>query len=354
MTTFDGKAKFSLHIEGGIEEGDSVPAVVLSQILINAQRSFDLIGVHIEGRTVRERARIPSATRSRFQLICKLPMPGCYAIPIELGGKDLLDEHIGRAMSVFKAIIEGITKHDAKHITDALPDEGLRHRLLESIRGMTPRADAKWSLKLWDAGDTEFGVLDIGSDEIIRSAIIPAAERATSQVVTGVLTNINFTDRVVTIIYPPTQRLMDCVYDEAVEELLIENRRGLIQVTGQVVLDDEGVPKKIIDVNDIRELDLSSIAVGQIRFNDLILKLKQGLTLEPTMDETNQLLCIVKDDLGIDVFAHTREELVAELNEQIAMLWVEYAQAGDDVLDIEAIKMKKALLAMFNEVSNDA
>lgn len=354
MTTFDGKAKFSLHIEGGLEEGDAVPAIVLSQILTNAQRSFDLIGVHIEGRTVRERARIPSTTKSRFQLVCKLPIPGCYAIPIELGGKDLLADHIENAMNVFKTIIEGITKRDTKRICDALPDEGLRHRLLESIRGMAPRADAKWSLKFWDASDIEFGLLDTQSDEAIRSAIIPAAERATSQVVTGVLTNINFTDRVVTIIYPPTQRLMECVYDEAVEELLIENRRGLIQVTGQVVLDEEGVPKKIIDVNDIRELDLSMMVVDRIRFNHLDLRLKESLALVPTMDETSQFLCVTKDDLGIDVFARTREELVDELKQQIAMLWEEYARANDDDLDIEAIKLKKDLLAMFSEVSDAA
>ena len=89
------------------------------------------------------------------------------------------------------------------------------------------------------------------------------------RVVTGQLTNINFTNRIVTIIYPPTKREMECVYDDAVDELLIENRRGLIQVTGRVVLDDAGAPKKIIDVNDIRELDLSPLAVDTVKVGDL-------------------------------------------------------------------------------------
>jgi hypothetical protein len=135
----------------------------------------------------------------------------------------------------------------------------LRHRLLEAIRGMTPRADAKWSLKLWDAGNTEFGELNTDSEATIRAAIVPADEQAESQVVTGYLTNINFTNRIVTIIYPPTKREMECVYDDAVEDLLIENRRDLIQVTGLIVLDDAGAPKKITNVNDIRELDLSPL-----------------------------------------------------------------------------------------------
>lgn len=44
-------------------------------------------------------------------------------------------------------------------------------------------------------------------------------------------------------------------------DLLIENRRDFDPVTGLIVLDDAGAPKKITNVNDIRELDL--IAPGR-------------------------------------------------------------------------------------------
>ncbi|MBK9441317.1 MAG: hypothetical protein IPN53_08375 [Comamonadaceae bacterium] len=354
MTNPDGKTAFSLHIETGTEKGDAVPAAVLAQILTSAQRSFELIGVHIEGRTVQQRARISAATRSRFQLVCRLPVPGCYAVPIVLGGNDLLAEHITAAMDVFKKTISGITAHDSEAINKAMPDAGLRHRLLEAIRGMAPRADAKWSLKLWDAGNIEFGELNTESEATIRAAIVPADEQAESQVVTGYLTNINFTNRVVTIIYPPTKREMECVYDETIEDLLIENRRDLIQVTGLIVLDDAGAPKKITNVNDIRELDLSPLVVDTIKVGKLVLKAKQGITLEPTTDETKQLICVTHADLGIDAFARTRDALVSELNEQIGMLWQEYALAADDDLDGVAIKMKQALLAAFSEVAHGA
>ena len=354
MTNPDGKTAFSLHIETGTENGDAVPAAVLAQILTSAQRSFELIGVHVEGRTIQQRARISAATRSRFQLVCRLPEPGCYAVPIELGGQDLLAEHITAAMDVFKKIIGGITKGDSEEIGKAMPDVGLRHRLLEAIRGMTPRADAKWSLKLWDAGSIEFGELNTNSDATIRAAIVPADEQAESQVVTGYLTNINFTNRIVTIIYPPTKREMECIYDEAVEDLLIENRRGLIQVTGLMVLDDAGVPKKITNVNDISELDLSPLVVDTVKVGKSVLKVKQSITLEPATDETKQLICVTHAELGIDVFARTRDALVTELNEQIGMLWQEYALAEDDALDGIAIKMKQALLAAFSEVAHGA
>lgn len=354
MTNPDGKTSFSLHIDGGVQDGDAVPAAVLAQILSNSQRAFELIGTHVEGRTIRERARISAATRSRFQLVCRLPAPGCYAVPVELGGKDLLAEHIAAALETFRKMIEGITRRDTAWIIAALPDQGLRHRVLEAIRGMSPRADDKWRLKLWDATNVEFGELNTESEAIIREAIVPIEEREASQVVTGQLTNINFTHRIVTIFYLPTKREMECVYEDAVEELLIENRRGPIQVTGQVVLDDAGAPKKIIDVNDIRELDLSPLAVDTVKLGDRVIKASKGITLEPTTDETQQLICVSDIALGIDVFARSREALVGELNEQIGMLWQEYALADDDALDGEAIKMKQALLAAFREVADGA
>lgn len=354
MTNPDGKAAFSLHIETGTENGDAVPAAVLAQILTSAQRSFELIGVYVEGRTIQQRARISAATRSRFQLVCRLPVPGCYAVPIELGGNDLLAEHITAAMDVFKKIIGGITNHDSEAINKAMPDVSLLPRLLEAIRGMAPRADAKWSLKLWDAGNIEFGELNTDSEATIRAAIVPADEQAESQVVTGYLTNINFIKRIVTIIYPPTKREMECVYDEAIEDLLIDNRRDLIQVTGLMVLDDAGAPKQITNVNDIRELDLSPLIVDTVRLGKLVLKAKQSITLEPATDETKQLICVTHADLGIDAFARTRDALVSELNEQIGMLWQEYALAADDDLDGMAIKMKQALLAAFSEVAHGA
>ena len=51
MTNPNDQTSFSLHIEGGIQNGEAVPATVLAQILGNAQRAFELIGTHVEGRT---------------------------------------------------------------------------------------------------------------------------------------------------------------------------------------------------------------------------------------------------------------------------------------------------------------
>lgn len=55
------------------------------------------------------------------------------------------------------------------------------------------------------------------------------------------------------------------------------------------------------------------------------------------------------DSIGLDVFASTKAELAAEIPKQLAMLWKEYALADDSELTESAQKVKRNLLATFEE-----
>lgn len=350
------KPSFSFHIDGGTPDEHAVPAVILVQILENAQRAFELIGVHVEGRGIKERARVSAATSQRFQLVCQLPESGSYAMPVTIGGAgelfvaDLAD----KAFGIFRGIMEHVSARSTVGLASALPDERIRRRVLEAVKGMAPRADAKWKLSLHDDRDVSFATFDVETIPFVEETLVPVEQREAARVVTGELKSIDFTERKVTIIYPPTSKELACIYEEAVEDLLYEKRRDLIQVTGRVLLDDQGAPKQIIDVTDIRDLDLSTLALDTVRHSGLTLKAAPTLSFEPTLDESKQLLCIEHGELGIDVYAPTRETLLAELHGQLAMLWREYAQASDDELDAPARLLKQALRARFTEAVHAA
>lgn len=356
MTANPSKPSFTFHIEGGAPEDHVVPVSVLVQILENAQRAFELIGVHVEGRGIKERARVSAATSKRFQLICQLPAPGSYAMPVTIGGTGELFsiDLASKALGIFRGVMEHVSARSIEGLASALPDDRIRRRVLEAVKGMSPRADASWKLSLHDDQDVSFATFDVETIPFVEETLVPAEQREAARVVTGELKSIDFTERKVTIIYPPTSKEMACIYEEAVEDLLYEKRRDLIQVTGRVLLDEQGAPKQIIDVTDIRDLDLSALVLDSIRHRGLTLKAVPALTLEPVLDETRQLLCIEQGELGIDVYATTREALLAELHEQLAMLWQEYAQAPDDDLDAPARLLKQALLARFTEAARAA
>lgn len=347
---------FSFHIEPTGNDTHTVPAAVLVQILENAQRAFELIGVHVEGRGIKERARVPAQISQRYQLVCKIPEHGSYALPVTVGGMgDLFSPELAnKAFGIFRGVLENVASQNISALTGALPDARILRRVLESIKGMAPRAGAQWKLNLHDDQDQTFALLDEATIPFVEQTLVPAEQREAARVVTGELKSIDFTERKVTIIYPPNSKELACIYEESVEDLLYEKRRDLIQVTGRVLLDEQGTPKQIIDVTDIRDLDLSALVLDTVRHGTLTLKAAPALTLEPTLDETKQLLCIEHGKLGIDVYATTRETLLAELHEQVAMLWQEYAQVPDEALDANARQLKQALLNKFSEAPHAA
>jgi len=356
MTTTADQTAFSFHIEGGDPNVQAIPANVLVQILENAQRAFELIGVHVEGRGIKERARVSAATSQRFQLVCQVPVSGSYALPVTVGGSgELFSADLAKkAFDIFHNVMGHVSARNNAGLISALPDDRIRRRVLESVKGMSPRADAKWKLSLHDDQGMSFATFDVETIPFVEQTLVPVEQREAARIVTGELKSIDFTERKITIIYPPTSKELACIYEESVEDLLYEKRRDLIQVTGRVLLDEQGMPKQIIDVTDIRDLDLSALIVDTIRHGSLTLKALPALTFEPTLDDTKQLLCIEKSELGIDVYATTRETLLAELHEQISMLWQEYAQALDDDLDAPARQLKQALLKRFSEVTHAA
>lgn len=352
MDMASSTTSFSFHINTRDPQAHAVPATVLVQILENAQRAFELIGVQVEGREIRERVRVSAATAQRFQLVCHVPQAGSYAMPVSVGSMaDLLGSEMpGRAITIFKDVMGLVSSRNAAGLAGALPDRRIRRRVLESIKGMAPRLDAGWTLGFYDSQDASFATFDTDTIPFVEETLVPPEQREAARVVTGELTSIDFAARKVSIIYPPTSKILECLYEEAVEDLLYEKRRDLIQVTGRVLLDDQGAPKQIIDVTDIRDLDTSPLTVSGVRTAAFSLKTNAPMTLDVEMDDTKQLLYVMQPDLGIDVYATNRESLLVELQEQLAMLWNEYALASDDELDEPARKMKQALLTQFAEV----
>ena len=127
------KPSFSFHIDYGTRDVHAVPATVLVQILENAQRAFELIGVHVEGRGIKERARVSAATSQRFQLVCQLPESGSYAMPVTVGGAGELfvAELADKAFGIFRGVMEHVSARSTVGLATALPDERIRRRVLE-------------------------------------------------------------------------------------------------------------------------------------------------------------------------------------------------------------------------------
>jgi hypothetical protein len=78
------------------------------------------------------------------------------------------------------------------------------------------------------------------------------------------------------------------------------------------------------------------------------------LLLTPQMDDdTEQLYIVEEPEIGLHVFSYTREDLIHEINEQLTMLWEEYAVTTDELAK-DARTLQAKLLATLEEVENAA
>ena len=89
------------------------------------------------------------------------------------------------------------------------------------------------------------------------------------------------------------------------------------------------------------EMDMSPFVVRKFVVGA---DLREPLWLTPMLSEDGELLRLEFGELDIDVFAPTRRELQAELEEQLAMLWPEFALEADEKLSEPAIELKQRLL----------
>ncbi len=65
-----------------------------------------------------------------------------------------------------------------------------------------------------------------------------------------------------------------------------------------------------INVTDMRDVDLSLLEIHMVRHGRLTLKAVPTISLEPTLDETKQLMCVEHAGLALDAFAPNREALI--------------------------------------------
>lgn len=340
---------FKIHPAGG---GSEVPVSLITQSLSTLQELVHLFALQEEGGALRKRLRLPDEVKNKYVLHCRPPERGSFAITGRVAnlGTDLFaGERIGRVVGNLNSFARAAAANDEAGICALVPDGRLRNRALSRLITLSPAAGSGYRYELAN-GSGPSAILDEALPARIEGWLKTPAERAETQTVTGRLEAISFSDHKVTIQYAPRSRWLECSYGDDVEPMLLENPRGLIQVTGRVVADDEGHPCKIVDVEEIREIDLSPFVVSEIAVGELHLVTHAPVSLTPTLTESEQLLCLEHAPWDLDVFAATRQELAAELREQIAMLWTEYAQEEDDMLAEPARRLKATLLRDFKEV----
>ncbi len=340
-----------VHPAGG---GSEVPVSLLLQIFSKLQELVHLFALQEEGRTMRQRLRLSDELKRKYVLHLRPPETGCFAVTGRVAGRgtDLFEpEQARRVVGQMHRFSHAVVSGDQDQILELIPDGRLRHRVLSCLSTLSPPPGSGYRYEMAPGVGPAIS-LDETLPARIEAWLTTPKERAEVRTVTGRLEAISFGEHKLTIIYQPRSRPLECFYDEDIELMLLENRRDLIQVTGRVLMDDDGHPKRIDEVEQIRDLDLSPFVLGEIEGRDVRLRPRSTFSFLPALTDDEQFLCLEHVPWSLDVFATTRAELFAELKEQMLMLWQEYAREQDDVLSEPAKQVKRQLLADWEGVAN--
>jgi hypothetical protein len=327
------------------ERGEEVPAFLLAQTLEAAQRAFLLLAMAEERREIGVRARFPSEIERRYQLRCRVPVPGSYVVPAILVSTQPDFPAMAKLTTIvsqFQAVAEAVAAEDRQSLGNLVVDSAIRYRLLESFRAMAPRPGSGWTVDIAKNGSR------VRVDSKFYSSAKRLAERLDTQprldTLNGRLMSIYFAERKITIVPLGSQHQVECVYDLSVEDLLYENRRSEIQVTGEIILGPTGEVQRILNVQSITDLDMSPFEVTEFEAAGSRLRFRSPLVLTPDLDPDTQQWLILRDDkVGIDVFAKTRDELEADLYSQLSLLWLEYGVEAEQQLSPTAQVLRRNL-----------
>ncbi len=340
-------------IEGGEADHHQVRADTLAASLSGLQRIAYILGAAQDGIEVSERFKPSRGLLEKYALRCGLARSGSYAIPLD-AGPELTLFHDGESVTLVDAIHqiwEAIATNSEEHLKRLLPSPILRKRLAREALQILPRSGSPYRVGFRSARRSDAVVLTPRAVRTVKDWLQPAVPDDAEMTVTGKLQRIDFDRKVVAILFKPTQRTIECIYLPEIEDTIVESRAAPIQVTGKFSLDEDGYPKQLTEVNRIEPIDLSPVILTESPLSDgSILRMATPLELDVSLDDESGQYMVVEDSrLGIHAFALNRELLMDELEDQIRMLWAEYAKAADNELDEESQARKRALLAAFEE-----
>ncbi len=344
---YDSDLQISFHHDAA--PGDSVPADILATTLQSLQSVVRLLGASHGGAGSSGAGSTTAASDARYAITCHLPVPGSYAVPVTIagpqntamadGGLDVLGD--------LRALLRATQDQRDEDLGKLFPAPAARAAAARAVLKMVPGPRSGTRLMIeYSSGERIFAP-DPGTRRFLKSlAVRPAGEAERS--VVGHLNKIDFQKQRIRLRHPPSRRDLSCSYPPRAEPMLVDCRRDLIQVVGEITLDLDEVPKGIRRVDSINRVDVSPIRLSGFKSGTKRVRAKHPMVFQPIIHNAYKHFALRDPPFGIHLLSVTREELEANLLEELDSIWRHFARADDADLMPDARELKQQLHNAFN------
>ena len=339
-----------ITFHGAATRGNSVPVDVLATSLRSLQ---DIIHLLAAGRHAVEHGSADAEAKSadirrRYAVTCHLPEPGSYAVPVTIAGAQPAslegDEH--QVLDNLRTLFRTAQEQSGAGFDRLFPARADRVAAARALEKMVPAAKSDTQLTIESSPGQRVFAPNRDTSRFLKSIKTgPSVE--TEESVVGHLNEIDFQKQRVRLRHPPSGRELSCPYQPRVEPTLVDCRRELIQVVGEILLRPDGAPRQIRQVDTILPVDMSPIEVATFVSGTENVRAKRPITFQPTIHEGYKHFVLREAPFGIHLLSVTRQELETNLLEELDVIWRHYACADDADLMPDALELKRQLHSAF-------
>ena len=341
-----GERLYWMHFEAEKGDGQVVPAPVLVRCVTGIQRVVYLLAKFTRGEKLdQRRPAFSRALREAFALQCRVPEPGSYALPFEIGSAAHSPPVPGEADHVrllFRRVTAAVGEGDVDGVRALVPDPRYLDCLVDAYRRATSPPGS--GVSYWLVDHRRRTILDgrrslatlyelrehAGDEQLVREDTI-----------SGTLAGMDFDVHRIRLTHPDGKSV-NAYYDEESELPLIEHRRGWVELTGDVLYDVHGRAIAVTHARNFVVLDEDTIELRDVHLYNVAYRASPPLRFKVRHDPRDELYDL-DGEFGISVSASSRSDLDDELQEALSMLWIEYGEESPDRLSPKAQRLRADL-----------
>ncbi len=337
-----GERLYCMHFEVSKDGAHVVPAPVLVDSMTSIQRVVYLLAKFARGEELGQRASFSRTLREAFALQCRVPEPGSYAMPFEIGDAEQSAAATGEAEDVgglFRRVTAAVGRGDLERVRTLVPDVRYLDCLGRAYRKATPASRS--GVSYWIEDSRRRKILDSGVSKAMLDSLGTHRARkrwVREDTISGMLVGMDFDARRIRLTRPDGKSVA-ASYDEESERPLIAHRRGWVEVTGDVLYDEDGRALSVAHARDFLAFGEDTIELRKVNLYNGPYHASPPLRFKVKYDALDQLFDL-DGDFGISVSACSRSDLHHELHEALSMLWIEYGEESPDKLSPKARRLR--------------
>lgn len=346
----NGELQITFH--GAGTRGNSVPVDILATSLRALQSVVQIIAAnrHTAESSSGGTTPLSADIRQHYAVTCHPPVAGSYAVPVAIGGSRIGQPPSDASVVLgdLRTLLSAAQNQREDDLDRLLPAPETRAAAARALHKMVPKPRSGTQLTIESSAGRQLFAPDQRTCRFLKALAAPRPTVETEESVIGELGEIDFRKKRIRLHHPPSEQELACAYPQSAEDMLIESRRGLIQVIGEVAMGADEIPSRIRRVDAIRPVDLSPIQLSAFDSGADHVKAKGPIIFRPAIEDGFQHFVLTETRFGLHLLSVTRSELEADLQVAFDVLWRNFACAEDAILRPRARELKRQLHLAFS------